>query len=97
MDAERIIGIVVFIIVVAAFIYDRIFGWRALGIAEVAYGIWVIRTRRVSYGWEGQPPSGYLTGGFAVIVGLLAVALGAVFVFVPEVIDGVLSNAQRGS
>jgi len=97
MDAERIIGIVVFIIVVAAFFYDRIFGWRALGMTEVAYGIWVIWTRRVSYGWEGRPPSGYITGSFAVVVGLLAIGLGAVFIVAPQVIDEVLSNAQRGS
>ena len=97
MDVERVIGIVVFVIVVAAFVYDRIFGWRALGIAEVAYGFWVIRTRRISYGWEGQPPSGYITGRLAVVIGLLVIALGAAFVLVPEVIDEVLSNAQRGS
>jgi len=92
MDAERIIGVIVFVAVVAAFFYDRIFGWRALGVAEVAYGIWAIRVRRIPYGWEGQPPAGYFTGGAAVFVGLLAVALGLLFVIFPRVIDDALSN-----
>jgi len=97
MNTERLISAAVFVFLIAAFFYDRTLGWRALGIAEVAFGFWVIRKRRVAYGWDGRPPSGHLSGPVALLIGALAIGLGGVFVLAPEVIDEILSNAQSGS
>ena len=90
MGTKHVIVAVVFVLVAAAFFYDRILGWRAMGVVEMAYGFWVIWVRRVPY---GDPPRGYLTGMSAVVVGLIAVALGLFFVLAPKVVDDLLSNA----
>ncbi len=87
-----VVSIVVFIVVVIGFAFDRLIGWRLLGFAEAAWGAWMIITRRVPYGIEGRPPTGYVTGIPAVIIGLLAVALGAFFVVAPRLIDGFFSR-----
>jgi hypothetical protein len=90
VGTKHIIVAIVVVLVAAAFLYDRILGLRAMGVVEMAYGFWAIWIRRVPY---GDPPRGHLTGVSAVVVGLIAVALGLFFVLAPKVVDDLLSNA----
>src|SRR5262245_103519 len=91
--ADVLIGTLVFALLVAAFLYDRIVGWRVLGLAEIGWAVWVIVQRRVSYGIEGRPPAGYLVGASAIAVGVVGVAIGLLFVFAPHAIDGLFHRA----
>ena len=93
--AEWIATAVVLVVVVSAFAVDRLWGWRALGLAEAAWGVWMMVTRRIPYGIEGRPPVGHITGGFAVAIGLAAVALGALFILAPAAVDAFLGGTDR--
>jgi hypothetical protein len=96
--AELAVGAAMVAAIAIAFSLDRLWGWRLVGIAEAAFGAWIIVTRRVPYGIEGEPPVGYLTGGVAVGAGLVAVAIGAVFVFAPSSIDSFFGgSASNGN
>ena len=59
---ELIVSTVMFVVVLIAFLIDRVLGWRVLGMAVAGSGIYSIAKRRIPYGIEGQPPTGYLTG-----------------------------------
>ena len=85
--ADVLIGALVFVIVVAAFFYDRIIGLRVLGLVEMGWGVWVIVQRRVSFGIEGRPPAGYLVGASAILVGVIGIGVGLLLVFAPHMID----------
>jgi len=84
---QMIVSIVVFIVVCIAFFVDRILGWRVLGIAVAGAGVWAIAARRIPYGIEGHPPAGYLTGVWAVVVGLAILALGLFLAWAPQGFD----------
>ncbi|MGE3347493.1 MAG: hypothetical protein AB7I35_08665 [Ramlibacter sp.] len=82
-----IVGILEFVAVVAV---DLVFGhaafYRVLGIVGAAHGLFMAWSRNIPVGVEGQPPSYFLRGKAAVVVGLsLAVAAGALAWFAPQV------------
>jgi len=72
---------------IAAFIYDKILGIRVVGLAEIGYGIYFIHTKHIPYGWRGMPPSGYLTGWAAIVVGSAVVLFGAAFTVAPTFVE----------
>ena len=76
----------------AVFWIDRDWGYRALGLVTAGYGVPIVLTRRVAYGIEGRSPSGYVTGGLAVIYGLLQTAFGVVLMFAPNMVIGLLGS-----
>jgi Na+/H+ antiporter NhaD/arsenite permease-like protein len=88
---EWILSAAVFIVVLIAFLIDRILGWRVLGIAVAGSGIYAIAKRRIPYGIEGEPPKGYLTGTSAVIVGIVILALGLLLAWAPKDFDDFMS------
>jgi hypothetical protein len=79
----RVSSFLIFAVLVAAMLYDTILGIRLLGLAEMGCG----SSGKIPYGWRGMPASGYLTGWAAVGVGVLAIALGAVFTVVPKLVE----------
>ena len=85
MDS-RVWSFIVFVLLVATFIWDPIIGTRALGLVEVVLGVYWLKIRRVPYGWEGRPPAGYLVGWPAVAAGALAIGIGVFFVAAPGVV-----------
>ena len=85
--SARVSSFLLFVVLVAALMYDTILGIRVLGLAEIGYGVYWIRSGKIPYGWRGMPPGGYLTGWAAVGVGALAVALGAVFTVAPKLVE----------
>jgi hypothetical protein len=79
-------GLGSFAAIVAAFVLlGATAGIRMLGIVLFAQGIYFVLRRRIPYGWEGQEPSGYLTGWVAIGLGILSGAAGASAVVWPQV------------
>ncbi len=93
-NTRRVIVITVIVLVVAAFAYDRIPGWRALGIVASLYGALIIWRRRAAYGRPDHEASRYTDDAIAMLVGLVVIAIGAVFLMAPEIIDHVYMNAR---
>jgi hypothetical protein len=84
---SRLVSFLIFAAVVAAFVFDRLVGIRALGLAEAAVGAYWIKVGRVPYGWRGFPPSGYLTGWAAAGIGAFAIAIGILFLLAPTAVE----------
>ena len=82
-------AVILFCVTVALFLFvSAKMGTRSLGLFIVLMALVQHRQGRIPYGWEGQPPSGYLTGPLAMLVNVLVAAIGlAVFVW-PEVAMG---------
>lgn len=84
-------GMVTFLIVVALFVFvSTKAGTRAVGAGMLASAFLQLREGRIGYGWEDQPPSGYITGRLATLLSLLFGALGLVVFIWPEVAMGIL-------
>lgn len=87
MSGTRWWSLLVLAALIGAFAYDRLWGIRAVGLGLIANGFESIRTRSVSYGWRGRPPSGSLTGWPAVGFGSVVVALGLLLVVAPHRVE----------
>jgi hypothetical protein len=85
--ARRFVGVLVVLVVAGVFLYDQRLGIRALGVVEIAVGIYFIKAGKVPYGWRGFPASGYLTGWGAVASGLVAIVIGALFLVAPGAVE----------
>jgi len=85
--AQRSVGVLLVLIVAAVFLYDQRLGIRALGLLEVAVGVYFIKAGKVPYGWRGRPASGYLTGWAAVASGVLAIMIGVLFLVAPGAVE----------
>lgn len=87
----RPLGLVSFIVVVAlfAFVSDKA-GMRGLGLTLLIGAALGQRKGRISYGWEGRPPSGYITGWLATALCVLLGLLGLGMVIWPAMALGVL-------
>ena len=94
MDAQNIVSWIVFAAIVVCSLIDQRLGIRAMGVAEAGFGVWVIWKRKIPYGIAGRPPSGYLSGWLAVVAGLVAVLLGAIFIAIPESIEHVFAHSK---
>jgi hypothetical protein len=94
---EWVVGGIFVIAIAIAFALDRLWGWRLIGIAEAAWGAWMVATRRIPYGVEGEAPVGYITGGLALMVGLAAIALGVAFIFAPGSLEKFFVGLSRGN
>lgn len=81
----RLIGIAQFIAVVALFLFvGPKAGIRAVGVSVLVWAAASLLTRRIPYGWEGQEPSGYVTGFPAALISLVMFAAGAAMLVVPD-------------
>ena len=90
-DEYSLLGLVAFLVVVGFFAFvSTKAGTRAMGACMFAGSLMQLREGRVGYGWKGQPPSGYITGGPARLLILVFGALGVAVFFWPEVAMGIL-------
>ncbi|WP_417071017.1 hypothetical protein [Niveibacterium terrae] len=87
LSIRRIVGWASFVvtIVLFAFVSSRA-GMRWLGAATLAGAVVQLYRRRIAYGWEGQEPSGYITGIPAILFGLLLGALGLAMLGQPDIV-----------
>lgn len=94
--SPKLLGMLLFIVAAAAFIWNPRYGYRIMGLACIGFGLWASIKRRIPYGIEGGPPMGYLTGILAVVVGVAMVGFGLLLLLNPAVIDEHLTfNAER--
>lgn len=88
---SRTFEIVVFAVVVALFVFvGNKAGTRAVGGVMIFGSAWQQLKVRIPYGWEGQKPSGFLTGGLATVVNSIMAALGFSILVWPEIAMDVL-------
>ncbi|WP_140637385.1 hypothetical protein [Methylibium rhizosphaerae] len=72
-------------LVVAAFAFSgERAGARAIGLFVMVQAFVLLSAKRIPYGWEGQEPSGYITGPLVQVLAFLLGGLGAAFVARPE-------------
>ena len=90
-----LIGYTWFIVMVAAFLWSPLYGWRIAGLGSVGWGVWCIVVRRISYGIEGFEPAGYMSGVLAISVGLIGIVVGCALMFIPEMFDPSLEIRTR--
>ena len=78
---EQIVGYIGFAAAIAAhFLFDIVASVRVVGLGCIVSGvIWVVR-RSIPMGWEGQPPSFYVTAIPALVVGVAMAVLGVALV-----------------
>ena len=83
-------GLVAFAAVVSLFIFvSTKAGTRGMGVLMLVGSVMQQVRGRISYGWEGRPPSGYITGALATGLNLLFAALGLALAIWPEVAMGI--------
>lgn len=84
-SAWRIAVMAAFAVGVALFMFvsDRD-GMRWFGVVTFVGAIIQIVQQRITYGWAGREPSGYITGFPAVVLGLLMGALGVTMFVQPD-------------
>ena len=81
----KFIEIAQFIAIVALFLFvGPKAGIRAVGVSLLVWAAAYLLTRRIPYGWEGQEPSGHVTGFAAVLISLVMCAAGAAMLVGPD-------------
>ena len=90
-DSSLMIEMGLFAIVLMTFVLFGIeTGARVLGGVMISSALWKQLKGRIPYGWEGQAPSGYLSGGIATILNLAMALFGLAILIWPEVAMAVL-------
>jgi hypothetical protein len=85
-DQFSFTGLVAFLAVVALFLFvSTKAGTRASGVILLAGALRQQLVGRISYGWEGQPASGYITGWLATLLNALLALFGLAILVWPEV------------
>jgi len=81
--------------VLAAFFFaGELVGARASGLLVIAQAYVLLSVKRIPYGWEGQEPSGYITGPFVQVLSTLLGGLGAAFVARPALMLGLFGFGE---
>lgn len=82
---EKVVGYAGFAAMVAAYsFFGIITSIRVAGICLIVSGVLSVTKRAIPVGWEGQPPSFFMTGSVAVVAGVLIASLGATLVMFPS-------------
>lgn len=86
-----LLGLAAFVVVVGFFLFvSTKAGTRATGALTIVWALVQQLQGRIAYGWEGQPPSGYITGGLATLLNVVFGVLGLGMVIWPEIAMGIL-------
>jgi hypothetical protein len=93
MDLPTIWEVAVVGAVALAFYFNRIVGLRTAGLVLVGLGLWTMKTRKIPYGIEGHKPIGHISGGLAVVVGLLQFAIGGFLLLTPRLFNEIFLGA----
>lgn len=81
----RVAELVVFATIVALFMFvSSSAGMRGLGMAILTASAVQMFKRRISYGWAGREPSGYITGVPAVVMAVFGCMLGIAMLVHPD-------------
>jgi hypothetical protein len=93
---ERIAGYVCFAASIAALeLFGTAAGVRMAGLGFIVGGvIWAVR-REIPVGWEGRPPSYFVTGFLSLMVGMAMVLLGIALVALPSQVACLLARINE--
>ena len=83
------------IIVIVSINYSHALAVRLVGFVTLAHAVVYVWRRRISYGWQGQPASGYITGAPAIAVASLLGVIGGFFVAEPQLVVEILWPGLR--
>ena len=86
-SGEKLLGMLFFVVAVLSFVWDRLYGYRIIGLGCIGFGLWAAIRRRIPYGIEGKAPIGYITGMLAVVVGAAMAGLGLLLLLSPTIMD----------
>ena len=89
MELPTVWELAVFGTVAVVYYYNHLAGLRAAGIVLIGFGAWTMKTRRVPYGIEGHKPVGNITGGLAVVLGVLEVGIGCFLMLLPGLFNDI--------
>lgn len=85
-----------FLVVVALFLFvSTKAGTRAVGTCMLASALVQQWKGEIAYGWEGRPPSGYITGWPATLLNLILGLLGIAVIIWPEVAMSILEWIEK--
>jgi hypothetical protein len=100
MEKEKITEIIFIVAIVAAFlIFGQSVGWRVLGVAQLVFTIRVLKEKKIGVGWEdwkGFKPSFYLKGIYAILIGIVSLAIAIILLIFPEETVMKLGLGERG-
>ena len=74
------------LIVIVTITYGHAAGIRLAGLYGLAHTAVYLWQRKIPYGWQGRRASGHLTGGAAIVVGLMLAAISATMVAFPDLV-----------
>lgn len=95
-DGFGLLGLVAFGAVVALFLFvSTKAGTRGMGVLMLLAALLQQVRGRIAYGWEGRPPSGYITGPLATGLNLLFAVIGVAMLIWPEVVSGIFGWSDR--
>lgn len=99
MNIDRVLEGAVFVAVVGAFfLFGTSAAVRTIGVVTLASGVFTMRARRLGIGIEGRPPSFYLRGGWALVIGFAIAIIGCVLVwFAPETVCFISKGEECGT
>ena|SRR5688572_20996509 len=87
VDRWTVLGVVCAIVIAIVWVnVSVVVAVRLWGMAIIGAAVAFLWCGRIPYGWEGCEPSGYITGGLAVFLNIVALAVGGTFMVVPEII-----------
>ena len=76
-----------FICIVILFLNDKPFlAIRLIGLQIIWQSYFQLMNPSIPYGWEGKPPSGYITGTFAKVLAIIFGSLGFALLIKPELL-----------
>jgi hypothetical protein len=87
-----LLGFAAFLVIVSLFMFvSTKAGTRGVGVCVIVGALIQQISGRIEYGWEGRPPSGYITGWAAAVLNLVFGILGLAMVIWPDIAMGILS------
>jgi hypothetical protein len=89
-------GLAAFLVPVVLFLFVSVrAGTRALGLVMTVGALTQQVKGRIPYGWEGRPPSGYITGWIATVLNLVFALAGLAIVVWPDVAMGIFGWSDK--
>lgn len=86
-----LLGFAAFLVVVLLFLFvSTKAGTRGVGVYMMVGALIQQFSGRIEYGWEGRPPSGYITGWTALVLNLIFGMCGLATVIWPDIAMGIL-------
>jgi UPF0716 family protein affecting phage T7 exclusion len=68
---------------------------RLVGLVTLAHAGVHLFSRKIPYGWSGREPSGYITGGLAVVLAVFLGLIGTLLILMPHVVVDIMEAPRQ--